>query len=153
MRQKKFYTIASKRSLKFLNLSNNLLSDPVKLSKAEMSIFSPLPLRKLVLNGNKLDWKSVNLLASMMPHLEELHLSNNALTNPTGDFRHASVRRIFLTCNAIDSFEDVYEHLGKHCPALEMLSLAECPLTSVPIVKPDDLVNKKLYHIYNVRSK
>lgn len=72
------------RSLKFLNLSNNLLSDPLLLSKAELSVLSPLPLRKLVLNGNKLDWKSVNALTSAMPHLEELHLSNNALPNPKG---------------------------------------------------------------------
>ena len=31
---------------------------------------------------------------------------------------------------------------GKHCPALEMLSLAECPVTSIPKVKPDDMVSK-----------
>jgi hypothetical protein len=47
---------------------------------------------------------------------------------------------LFLTCNEIDSFEDVYEHLGVHCPALEMLSLAECPLSSVPKVKANDKV-------------
>jgi Leucine-rich repeat (LRR) protein len=62
------------------------------------------------------------------------------LRNPNGDFRHPNLRRLFLTCNDIDSFEDVYEHLGKHCPALEMLSLAENPLTTVARVKADDKV-------------
>jgi Leucine-rich repeat (LRR) protein len=99
------------RSLKFLNLSNNLLSDKLRLSPAEQSVLSPLPLRKLVLNGNKLDWMSIHQLTSLMPHLEELHLSNNALPNPNGDFRHKNIRRLFLTCNEIDSFEDVYQHL------------------------------------------
>ena len=78
-----------------------------------------------------------------MPYLEELHLSNNALPNPNGDFRHNNLRRLFLTCNEIDSFEDVYEHLGVHCPALEMLSLAECPLSSVPKVKANDKVTSR----------
>ena len=62
------------------------------------------------------------------------------------DFRHGNLRRLFLTCNEIDSFEDVYEHLGKHCPMLEMLSLAECPLTTVPRVQPNDKVQLS-FHI------
>ena len=67
-----------------------------------------------------------------MPYLEELHLSNNCLTNPTGELQHGSIRQLFLTCNAIDSFEDVHTNLGRHCPNLEVLSLAECPLKNVP---------------------
>ena len=75
-----------------------------------------------------------------MPYLEELHLSNNALPNPNGDFGHDNLRRLFLTCNEIDSFEAVYKNLARKCPALETLSLAECPLTSVPRVQTDDKV-------------
>ncbi len=91
----------------------------------------------MIANSNKL---FLFQLTSAMPHLEDLHLSNNALPNPNGDFRHNNLRRLFLTCNEIDSFEDVYQHLSRHCPALETLSLAECPLTSIPRVNPDDKV-------------
>jgi hypothetical protein len=54
------------RSLKFLNLSNNLLSDRLNLSPAEISVLSPLSIRKLVLNGNKLDWRSIHLVSFSM---------------------------------------------------------------------------------------
>ena len=87
------------RSLKFLNLSNNLLSDPLLLSKAELSVLSPLPLRKLVLNGNKLDWKSVNALTSAMPHLEELHLTNAFTELIDSKWYLGDLKDILLTSN------------------------------------------------------
>ena len=67
--------------------------------------------------------------------LEELHLSNNCLGNPSGEFSHDNVRHLFLTCNSIDSFEIVNANLARNCPNLEVLSLAECPLTNVPNVE------------------
>ena len=70
-----------------------------------------------------------------MPHLEELHLSNNCLENPRGEFGHQNIRQLYLTCNLIDSFEDVHCNLGQNCPNLEVLSLAECPLKNVPNVE------------------
>ena len=70
-----------------------------------------------------------------MPELEELHLSNNCLGNPSGEFKHDNIRRLFLTCNLIDSFQDMNASLARNCPNLEVLSLAECPLKDVPNVE------------------
>ena len=41
-------------SMNFLNMSNNCLSDD--LDGCELNLKSPLQLRKLVLNGNKINW-------------------------------------------------------------------------------------------------
>ena len=79
--------------------------------------------------------KSIGALTKFMPLLEELHLSNNCLGNPSGEFKHDAVRHLFLTCNLIDSFEDVNANLARNCQNLEVLSLAECPLTNVPNVE------------------
>ena len=57
-------------NLEFLNLSNNLLCNP--LPRHPDSIC--LKMRKFVLNGNRLDWATVNRLIAAMPLLEELHL-------------------------------------------------------------------------------
>ena len=70
-----------------------------------------------------------------MPHLDELHLSNNCLENPSGEFGHDNIRQLFLTCNSIDSFEAVNSNLARNCENLEVLSLAECPLKNVPDVE------------------
>ena len=59
-------------NLEFLNLSNNLLCRP--LPRHPDSIC--LKMRKLVLNGNRLDWATVNRLIAAMPLLEELHLAS-----------------------------------------------------------------------------
>ena len=77
--------------------------------------------------------KSVAALTKYMPQLDELHLSNNCLGNPSkGEFGHDNIRQLFLTCNSIDSFEDVNSNLARNCQNLEVLSLAECPLKDVP---------------------
>jgi hypothetical protein len=85
-----------------------------------------------VLNGNRLDWTSISRLIGTMPLLEELHLGTNNLRNPgEGDsFEHDNLRLLFLSCNPIDSFEAVANTL--ELPNLELLSLAECPIWSVP---------------------
>lgn len=59
-------------------------------------------------------------------------MSNNGLGNPDGSFRHENVRQLFLTCNEITSFDAVQDHLGAVCPRLELLSLGENPLTTIP---------------------
>ena len=96
----------------------------------------PLPMRKLVLNGNKIDWSSIGLLTSLLPQLEELHLSTNDLTSPLGDddptdtFKHGNLRQLFLSCNPVGSFGALSRNL--YCPNLESLSLSECPIEEVP---------------------
>ena len=48
---------------------------------------------------------------------------------------HDNLRQLFLSCNPIDSFEDVARNL--RLPRLELLSLAECPVWSVPDLATD----------------
>ena len=43
---------------------------------------------------------------------------------------HDGLRQLFLSCNPIDSFEAVARNL--RLPKLELLSLGECPVWSVP---------------------
>lgn len=119
-------------SLEFFNLSNNLLCQRLSLTESQQASREPLPLRKLVLHGNKIDWTTINELTKAMPVLEELHLSNNSMTDPDGSFSHDNLRQLFLTCNNICNFDAVHTKLGKQCPNLELLSLGECPLTAVP---------------------
>ena len=57
--------------------------------------------------------------------------------NPQGEFSHANLRSLFLTCNDIDSFTDVQRHLGTKCPSLACLSLSECPIADVPAISGD----------------
>ena len=120
--------------LEFLNLSNNLLGrqGPNSRSDGLVSTFHHTGLRKLVLHGNKLDWSSLNDFTANLPNLEEIHLSNNGLDDPQGSFGHTNLRQLFLTCNHIQNFQAVHDHLGQHCPNLELLSLGENPLTSIP---------------------
>lgn len=59
--------------------------------------------------------------------------STNNLRNPDADENtlcHDGLRQLFLSCNPIDSFEAVARNL--RLPKLELLSLAECPVWSVP---------------------
>ena len=119
-------------NLTFLNMAKNHFSDRLSLTEDDQASRRSLELKKLVLNSNKIDWASLNALTRAMPYLEELHLSNNALPNPTGEFGHDNLKILFLTCNDIDSFSSVQRNLGTLCPNLETLSLAECPLTDVP---------------------
>ena len=116
--------------LEFLNLSNNLLTAFNGISPLSTK---PHPgLRKLVLHGNKVDWSTLNDFTANLPNLEEIHLSNNGLQDPQGSFSHPNLRQLFLTCNNIQSFKAVHDHLGQNCPNLELLSLGENPLTSIP---------------------
>lgn len=115
--------------LEFLNLSNNLLSPSDNLPG---SVKLNHGLRKLVLHGNRVDWRTLHALAVHLPSLEEIHLSNNGLGDPDGSFQHDNIRQMFLTCNDIQSFDAVHNQLGKACPNLELLSLGENPLDSIP---------------------
>lgn len=138
-------------SLEFLNLSNNMLNHPID---PEAILNSPvggkkLPMRKFALNGNRVDWSTVSLLTRLMPDLEELYLSTNNLGNPRdGDnnnvadedivFKHGSIRQLFLSCNPLDNFDEISEHVVMRCPNLQLLSLAECPVNTVPSFPTDE---------------
>ena len=66
-------------NLSFLNMSKNNFSDRLSLTEAQQGARAQHPLKKLVLNSNRIDWASLSDLTKAMPCLEELHLSNNAL--------------------------------------------------------------------------
>lgn len=74
-----FTILAHMPSVEFVNLSMNKLT-------VTAPIEPPMPvqmnsLRSLVLNNTKLDWYSVEQLLSLLPVLEELHLSLNEYTH------------------------------------------------------------------------
>ena len=106
-------------------------------------------MRKLVLNGNKMDWSSIGLLTSLLPELEELHLSTNDLTSPLGDddptnmFKHGNLRQLFLSCNPVGSFGALSCNLD--CPRLESLSLSECPIEEVP-----EVISESMKHLVSL---
>jgi hypothetical protein len=112
--------LASFRNLVFLNLSNNLLNQPLDDNNNQIKeklVSSPLQLKKLVLNGNNVEWSAVLALVSMMPCLEEVHLSANNLGDPKegSALKHPTLRQIFLSCNPIQDFSSISLHLVSHC--------------------------------------
>lgn len=74
-----FTILAHMPNVTFVNLSKN------RLCELPTPIVEPAPpvgsLRSLVLNNTKLDWYSVENLLSLLPALEELHLSLNEYTH------------------------------------------------------------------------
>lgn len=129
--------LKSFQNLKFLNLSNNLLNDTEGGDNllAEHLDNVKSPMTKLVLNGNNVSWKTVVSLSDKMPNLEELHLSTNNLNNPVDNqLSHDNLRQLYLSCNPISDFATVSQNLCNSCPRLAVLSLAECPVVSLPDV-------------------
>jgi len=126
--------------LEFLNLSNNLLSEPVgddetaTAATALGMLKRPLQMRKLVLNGNRVQWKTANCLLRAMPSLEQLYLCANALRDPKDDesLAHDNLQQLFLSCNILTNLSTLSQQIGGSCPSLKLLSLAENPLDSVP---------------------
>jgi len=132
------HVLNSFKSLTFLNLSNNLLNEPIDENNNEMKEKLDnvrLPMTKLVLNGNNVAWSTVIYLVRRMPQLDELHLSANNLADP-GDsvLENSSLRQLYLSCNPIDDFCTVSLNLISNCTSLEFLSLAECPVEKLPDV-------------------
>lgn len=62
--------------VEFVNLSLNRLSGPVE-PPVECNLRQ---IRNLVLNNTRSDWESVEAIISLLPSLEELHLSLNEYT-------------------------------------------------------------------------
>ena len=72
--------LASFKNLVFLNLSNNLLNQPLDNNNNQIKEKldnKPLHLKKLVLNGNNVDWSAVLALVDRMPLLEEVLVPNS----------------------------------------------------------------------------
>jgi len=124
------------KSLTFLNLSNNLLSDPLDEEQNEIKEKldnSNFPMRKLVLNGNNVPWSVVICLTKNMTKLDELHLSANNLANPGNlSIENENLKHLFLSCNPISDFDSVSLNLLSRCSSLQFLSLADCPIGSFP---------------------
>lgn len=66
--------------LKFVNLSFNPLSTPLKSVEVDRNLRWQ-QLRNLVLNSTYIDWESVQQILDHLPGLEELHLSLNDYNN------------------------------------------------------------------------
>jgi len=147
--------LSSFPQLVFLNLSNNLListkpnqqqqkqkqqpnqTKPNKLNNRKM--------KKLVLNGNRVSWSSLVAMVRGMGGLEELHLSNNCLTDPQDIvFKHEHLRCFYLSCNQLSDFDMLMANVISHCPSLEFLSIAECPVHSIPDLNKSNLNANKL---------
>jgi len=134
--------LSSFPSLTFLNLSNNLLSDPLDQnnnSLTEKLDQACLPMRKLVLNGNNVAWSTVIFLVKKLVKLDELHLSANNLGDPGNlVLENQNLKQLFLSCNPITDFSRVTLTLLSQCPGIQFLSLAECPVGNLTAVEDLD---------------
>ncbi|RZC35187.1 Ubiquitin 2 domain containing protein [Asbolus verrucosus] len=146
--------------LKFVNLSFNQLSTPLKNVEVDRNLRWQ-QLRNLVLNSTYIDWESVQRILDHLPGLEELHLSMNDYDNvnlcgeegsckcekydekeesrcfcPKIDYKkkdkHSGIRKLHFTGNLVDNWKEVCK-LGYAFPNLESLVLADCPIISLDI--------------------
>jgi len=130
--------LESFKSLVFLNLSNNMLTEPLDNANSQVHEKldnANLAMEKLVLNGNNVNWDTVVNLVKKMPKLDELHLSTNNLGDPGNvALEHNALRFLYLSCNPINNFCSVSMNFVSGCSSLEFLSLAECPVYQLPEV-------------------
>lgn len=153
-----FTILAHMPHVEFVNLSLNQLGEA-----PPPPVEPPVPLqlsslRSLVLNNTKLDWYSVENLLSLLPVLEELHLSLNEYTHVLIDTEEVQDEEPPDECTCTtykrsDSTSSMYKktvahdmvkklHLtgnliedwseiarvGRIFPNLESLNLADCPI-------------------------
>jgi hypothetical protein len=124
------------KSLSILNLSQN----PLRAPHGEVSVLQQL--KTLVLNRCiDLDW---NIVASMMasaPYVEELHLSGNALKNPSNSesllSAFSSLVEISLSENVFKSWAEI-EWLG-YLPCLKRLVLSSCGMERIRCRRSGDV--------------
>ncbi|KAJ8933904.1 hypothetical protein NQ314_013703 [Rhamnusium bicolor] len=145
--------------LKFVNLSFNVLSTPLREVEVDRSM-KWQELKNLVLNSTYISWDSVQDILNQLPGLEELHLSLNEYNsvclgekkpnsknndsdndNETDQCscqtyklrgKHSRIRIFHFTGNPIDNWKEVRK-LGYAFPNLETLVLADCPIKSLDI--------------------
>ncbi|XP_045623890.1 tubulin-specific chaperone cofactor E-like protein [Procambarus clarkii] len=115
-------------SLGFLNLSYNSFEAPITDPSDVVSLTN---LTRLVLNGTSLPWKDVHILLENAPRVEELHLCKNGYQKvETTSKQYASVSRVHFNNNPSTDWPEI-ESLGQMFPYLEVLILAECPLSTL----------------------
>lgn len=148
--------------LKFVNLSFNELSTPLKNVEVDKNVRWQ-QLRNLVLNSTYINWESVQQILDHLPGLEELHLSMNEYNEvnlcetcncdkrdetkcfcPKNDYKkkhkHGGIRKLHFNGNPVDKWREVCK-LGYAFPNLESLVLADCPIESLDL-ESDDSVNR-----------
>lgn len=144
--------------LKFVNLSFNVLSTPLREVEIDRNI-KWQELRNLVLNSTYIGWDSVQDILDHLPCLEELHLSLNgykdvslntescaceeeekndnqsqdcSCSNPSSKHKHCGVKILHFNGNLIQNWQEV-KKLGYAFPNLETLVLADCPIKSLNV--------------------
>nr|CAG4643185.1 EOG090X05JJ [Ilyocryptus agilis] len=114
--------------LSFLNLSYNMLGGNVKIPTVSYP-----SLKKLVLNRvGEMQWSKLVPYLSLLPNLEELHLSFNQMTVPeevdiTADVAFPKVKTLHLDGNRIQH-RDHLRWISFHFPSVASLVLCDCPL-------------------------
>ncbi|KAG8279294.1 hypothetical protein J6590_004103 [Homalodisca vitripennis] len=134
--------------LKFANLSFNMLTDSLQ---GKLCDSFPM-LTNLVLNNTQIDWPSVRHLLNILPSLEELHLSLNNFNRVDLDdelsdepsVRHKNLKKLHFTGNPVTEWCEVCK-LGRAFPNLEMLVMADCPLSSLDPSSPCSSPERVLY--------
>lgn len=106
-------------------------------------------LRNLVLNGTRVSWSTVQGLLSLLPNLEELHLSLNEyktvdLVIDKPENCNHTLKKLHFTGNPIEFWHEIAK-LGYAFPNLESLVLAECPIRSLDVeeeTRPENTENE-----------
>lgn len=115
-------------TLGFLNLSYNSFETSLADSPDVVGLTN---LTRLVLNGTTLPWKDIHVLLDNAPRVEELHLCKNdykKVEKPRK--KYVTVSRVHFNNNPSSEWSEI-EALGQMFPSLEVLILAECPLSKL----------------------
>lgn len=92
-------------------------------------------IKALALNNTGCQWRVVCSILSRMPNLEELHLSLNnyeRIDLDTQDFKHYSLKRLYLCNNPKLTSWNELDKLLIAFPSLEALSIADCNISQIP---------------------
>nr|CAG4650949.1 EOG090X05JJ [Simocephalus serrulatus] len=117
--------------LSFLNLSYNMLG-----SLSVNALDSPYPsLKKLVLNRVGIQWNTLVPYLSLIPNLEELHLSFNQIEIPVEENKennetYPKITTLHFDGNRVEN-RDHLRWLSNKFPSLTSLVLCDCPLWTV----------------------
>lgn len=152
--------------LKFVNLSFNVLSTPLREVELDKTI-KWQELRNLVLNSTYIGWDSVQDVLDHLPRLEELHLSLNDYKDVDlniescaceeeekndnespkcscpinqSKHKHCGIKTLHFNGNLIENWDEIVK-LGYAFPNLETLVLADCPIKSLDVLEESEEVS------------